>query len=319
MNVTHPRLFAIYRELRRIVPDLDSRRLEVKVGFDARAQQALTAATQEGMAEIGPLLAKGDDHAVVDAVVLGPDGAISARLGLDSASDQLASQIKGETYGLGRATGVLTSMSDELTPGVTAATALAESLNPQAIVLGQKVGLDRLEELLQSEGFQTTGVYPFLPLGAGVSGSPLLVAAVYSKFGYSHLGSIVIQPSLISEVRDLDSGAVLFRPQLRAIFTPEVCADVRNALEQCALSGTAHRLAPLARGARLNAKTGTAAFRGKNGQLEGRGGSWVVVNYNQTTIAIRIRWQSGRPFAPEGGQSAAVVAKHLIQRLRALN
>jgi hypothetical protein len=70
----------------------------------------------------------------------------------------------------------------------------------------------------------------------------------------------------------------------------------------------------------LNAKTGTAAFM-KDGVLVGNGGSWILVNDRRarSTVAVRVRWGSGRPFAPEGGRSAALVVYHLLPRLRALN
>jgi hypothetical protein len=59
----------------------------------------------------------------------------------------------------------------------------------------------------------------------------------------------------------------------------------------------------------------------RNGALVGNGGSWILVNdgASHTTIAVRVRWLSGRPFAPEGGKSAALVIEHLLPRLRAIN
>jgi membrane peptidoglycan carboxypeptidase len=318
--LSRPGLYVIFGELGRRAPRV-VRHLEVAVGVDTRAQAALDVSIAEAKDELASVVGRrADDQVVVDAVVLDESGAIRARAGLYMINGDGASQYKGEIYAEALARGHINAMEDEVLPGLSAAQALATSNNPAAESLATRVGLELYRAHLEGQGLRVTGPYPSIALGAGVDGSPLTAAAMFAKFGYASTGSIVEEPSLIVEVREVDAGRLLFAPRRRQVFAPGVCAEVRKALETCALSGTAKRLAPLAREGGLNAKTGTAAFI-KDGVLVGNGGSWILVNDRRarSTVAVRVRWGSGRPFAPEGGRSAALVVYHLLPRLRALN
>jgi membrane peptidoglycan carboxypeptidase len=319
--LNRPRLFVIFQQLRAIAPDLHRRHLEVTVGLEARAQQALEQSVHEARTEIlrltGP---QADDELLIDAVVL-RDGAVRAMAGSTTLQGDGASQYKGEIYALARARGVLSSMSEEIAPGLTARRALADSVNSSAINLAERIGLSVYQAHLEGQGLRVIGPYSPIALGAGVDGSPLSAAAMFAKFGYVRPGSISERPNVLVSVRDVDSGDVLFDHRWREVLSPTVCIEVRSALEECALSGTAKRLSSLARAGSISAKTGTSAFLNKRGRWEGRGGSWILLNDrpSRSTVAVRVRWKSGHPFIPEGGESAALVALYLLPRLRAIN
>jgi membrane peptidoglycan carboxypeptidase len=318
--LSRPGLYVIFRELGRRTPGI-TRHLDVTVGLDVRAQGALDNAVSEARNDLAMVVGQASiDRVAIDAVVLGETGAIRASSGLYTTPGDGASQYKGEIYAEALSRGLITSMSDDVLPGMSGTQALAHSDNKAAESLAGRVGLEFYQAHLEGQGLRVTGPYPSIALGAGVDGSPLTAAAMFAKFGYVSPGAIFEDPSLIAEVREAGSGQLVFAPVRRQVFPQSVCTKVRQALETCALSGTAHRLASLAKDGNLNAKTGTSAFR-KNGVLVGNGGSWILINDDpsRSTIAVRVRWQSGRPFAPEGGQSAALVISHLLPRLRAIN
>jgi membrane peptidoglycan carboxypeptidase len=319
--LSRPGLLMVFRELSRRAPG-DTRHMDVSVGLDSRAQAALDGAIEEARKEVTKVVGEGrnGERVVVDAVVLGETGAIRARAGLYATPGDGASHYKGEIYAAAIARGVISSMSQEVRQGLSGTDALATSDNKAAESLAGRVGLELYQAQLEGQGLRVTGPYPSIALGAGVDGSPLTAAAMFAKFDYAGPGSIFEEPSLLAEVREAGSNRLLFAPGRRRIFSPEVAAEVRKGLEACALKGTAARLAALARAGALNSKTGTAAFM-KDGVLVGNGGSWILVNDgpSRSTIAVRMRWSSGRPFAPNGGQSAALVALHLLPRLRAIN
>lgn len=319
-HLSRPGLFTVFRELERRAPGA-VRHLDVVVGLDARAQQALDAAVGEARRGLDAVAGRrAGDEVVVDAVVLGEYGAIRARAGMYATPGDGASQYKGEIYAEALAHGLIRSMSDEVLPGMNASVALYTSNNDAAEDLARKVGLELYRAHLEGQGLRVTGPFPSIALGAGVDGSPLTAAVMFNKFGYRSPGSIFEDPSLLAEVREAGNGKPVFAPRRRQLYQPAVCEEVRKALEACALKGTARVLAPLARAGALSAKTGTAAFM-KDGVLTGNGGSWTLVNDgpSRSTVAVRVRWRSGRPFAPNGGRSAALVALHLLPRLRAIN
>jgi hypothetical protein len=97
-----------------------------------------------------------------------------------------------------------------------------------------------------------------------------------------------------------------------------VALEVRRALEKVSTVGTAARaLSRLAAQAPIAAKTGTAGFH--HGTVwQGEGGSWCVSADSATGLvsAVRVRWISGHPFELEGGQSAAYVTRHFLEKAR---
>ncbi|HEY0404521.1 MAG TPA: transglycosylase domain-containing protein [Pyrinomonadaceae bacterium] len=320
-SLNRARLFIVFRELRRIVPNLDRRHLEVEVGLDTLAQEGLDQSLQEARREILRLTKRNaGDELLIDAVVLN-GGAVRAMAGSITLQGDGASQYKGEIYALARSRRVISSMADDVMPGLKASRALADSVNPGAISLAERIGLEVYQAHLETQGLRVVGPYAPIALGAGVDGSPLTAASMFAKFGYERPGYIVERPNIIATARDANSGAVLFDQRWRAMVSPSICIEVRRALEECALSGTARLLSELARAGSISAKTGTSAFLNKRGQWEGRGGSWILLNdgLSRSTIAVRVRWKSGQPFIPEAGKSAALVALHLLPRLRAIN
>jgi membrane peptidoglycan carboxypeptidase len=319
-HLTRPGLFTVFRELERRVPGA-VRHLDVGVGLDGRAQRALDFAVAEARKDLAAAASgRVGDEIVIDAVVLGESGAIRARAGLYTTPGDGASQYKGEIYAVALERGLIHAISDEVSPGMSASAALSTSNNPAAMDLARKIGLELYRAHLEGQGLRVTGPFPSIALGAGVDGSPLTAAAMFNKFGYTSPGSVFEDPSLLAEVHEAESGRPVFAPRRRQLLQPGVCAEVRKALEACALKGTAHVLAPLARAGAVSAKTGTSGFV-KEGVLTGNGGSWILVNDgpSRSTVAVRVRWRSGHPFAPNGGRSAALVALHLLPRLRAIN
>ena len=305
------------------VPDAAERHLEAWSADDSRLQGMLASAASRTLDELRPRLQEGrypDDAVLVDAIVLNRDGDVVAQIGLPTASGGMASQIKPENYALWLSQDPRRNMNQIVgATRMTAAQGLSQSNNQVAMAVANQTGLDRLVEHLRSQGYHVIGPFEPIVLGAGVTGSPWLVAGNLYKFGYAQPG-YRITPSVLSRVADARTGAVLFEPERSAVFSPAVARQVRSAMEQVSLEGTAHKaLHALAVASPIAAKTGTAGFY-RNGQWLGDGGSWCTAVDSATgmTVVVRIRWSSGHPFELEGGQSAAYIVSKFFVASRVL-
>jgi membrane peptidoglycan carboxypeptidase len=302
-------------------PDFRNRHLVADTAYDGRIQ----AAVEKAVAAITPELRRrlpgkwdAGDAIDTDAVIVERGGGIVARHGLVTIPGGMASNLKPELYGLALELGALGNLDERARgAGVPAWLALAQSRNRESVLLGVQTGLARYAGHLRSQGYFVTAPVPAIVLGAGVTGSPLLVAGNFIKFGYSNPG-VRVEPGLIVRLTDAASGAALYTLPRTGVFRSETATAVRNALERVSTMGTArHALAALASAAPIAAKTGTAGFF-RRGHWMGEGGSWCVAVDSATglTIAVRVRWHSGHPFQLEGGQSAALIVRQIIADAR---
>lgn len=317
--VNVPRVPQILSELSALAPGDASTRLDVYVESGSPLQAHLVNAARLTVEQLAPRLQRirrPDDELEVDATVLAPDGAIAAEIGLASIPGGMASHLKPEFYALWVQAGH--SMDDPV-PGFrfTATHALAFSNNDAAKAVVARLGLKRVAGHLRSQGYFVLGPYLPIALGAGVTGSPRVVAGNFYKFGYQQPGHRIV-PRWISRVVD-DSGAVLYEIESMPVFPPAVVLPVRSALERAARDGTGRKALRDLASQGIAMKTGTAGFF-RHGKWLGEGGSWCVAADRVTglTIAVRVRWKSGRPFQLEGGSSAAFVVRHFIESARVL-
>jgi cell division protein FtsI/penicillin-binding protein 2 len=99
----------------------------------------------------------------------------------------------------------------------------------------------------------------------------------------------------------------------------QTAQEIRGALERTPVDGTGKKCRDLALAAPLAMKTGTAAFIDKKRKkLVGEGGSWTLASDSVTGVvmATRVRYASGHPFAPNGGDSAILVVRHFLEAYR---
>jgi|SRR5579872_31713 len=314
---------SLFEAVRKVVPEAHARHLEVAVHEDAALEAVLMKAVRDGIAEFTPRLPvrqHHDDHVDVDAVLIDGSGAILAQTGLVNEPDDMASQIKPEHYALALQEGILTSMHERI-PGRhdLAEDGLAHSINEDAYAVARAIGLPKVVEHLRTQGYHVVGPYLPVVIGAGVTGSPMLVAGNFLKFSYDRPGYRV-EASPIASITDANTGAVLYEPARARVFRPEVAEQVRSAMEKVSSHGTAARqLSRLTEEHPIAAKTGTAGFF-RRGYWQGRGGSWCIAIDSATgyITTVRVRWRSGRPLELEGGSSAALIVREVIAGSRVL-
>jgi membrane peptidoglycan carboxypeptidase len=306
------------------VPDAAARYLEVWSAADPRLQEVLASAAFAALKQLRPRIPYArhpDDEVVVDAIVLDPDGGVAAQFGLPTVSGGMASHLKPEIYGVWLTLGPSRSMKSVVAgAGMTAEQGLYRSNNDVARAVARQSGLDHVVDHLRTQGYHVIGTFEPIVLGAGVTGSPWLVAGNLQKFGYAHPGDRVT-PSAVSRITDQNTGTVLFEPEISSVFAPAVAEQVRSAMERVSLDGTGRRaLHSLAVIAPIAAKTGTAGFY-RRGTWQGEGGSWCLAIDRATglTTVVRMRWSSGRPFELEGGQSAAIVVAKFVTSSRVIS
>ncbi len=322
-NMRLPHAASVFDTVTARVPDAAQRHLSVTLKLDEQLQAALAEAIPEAEAAVQPRLSGHQRHGdtlATDVVVIHEDGAVAALAGLASVSGGMASNLKPEFYALWLELNAGRSMGQRLHGlRITAADALTRSYNPGAEEVVRQIGLGRVVAHLRSQGYSVLGPFEPVVLGAGVTGSPWLVAGNFVKFGYSTPGYRV-QPSLVARISDVVTGAVLFEPEKERVFSARVAVEVRTSLERVGTVGTARGpLHGLASASAIAAKTGTAGFF-RRGRWNGPGGSWCVAADKSTglIIAVRMRWTSGAPLEVEGGKSAALVVANFLGRARGL-
>jgi membrane peptidoglycan carboxypeptidase len=321
-NMRLPHAASVLNAVAARVPDAAQRHLDVILELDEQLQAALAAAIAEAEPEVR-LRLRGElrgDTLATDVVVIREDGAVAALAGLASVSGGMASNLKPEFYALWLELNAGRSMGQRLHGlRMTAAEALTRSYNPGAEEVAREIGLGRVVGHLRSQGYSVLGPFEPIVLGAGVTGSPWLVAGNFVKFGYSTPGYRV-QPSLVARISDAATGAVLFEPEKERVFSARAAVEVRSSLEKVGTVGTARGpLHALASASPVAAKTGTAGFF-RRGRWQGEGGSWCIAADKATglVMAVRMRWASGAPLEIEGGKSAALVVAKFLARARGI-
>ena len=198
------------------VSNPDQMHLVAETDLDDRIQRILGEAARKTARELQPRLPSrghAGDRIEVDAIVISTQGGIIATRGLATIPGGMASQLKPELYALALERGVLNSLKASARGArIPAWVALAKSRNKEAILLAHQTGLGNYAAHLQTQGYGVRGVWEPMVLGAGVTGSPLLVAGNFAKFGYSAPG-VRLEPHLIRRLSDGESGEVLFSRQ----------------------------------------------------------------------------------------------------------
>jgi cell division protein FtsI/penicillin-binding protein 2 len=167
---------------------------------------------------------------------------------------------------------------ERATQTFTVAQILKYSSNVGAVTLAQKLGETGLARWVEKFGFgKPTGIdFPGespglvlpvehwsgstignVPIGQGISVTPLQMAAVYATVAN---GGVWVQPHLVNRVR----GRAAFRPEKRRIMSPAVNKQVKEMLTDVVADGTGTEAAIL--GYTVAGKTGTAQ------KPDGRGG-----------------------------------------------
>ena len=157
------------------------------------------------------------------------------------------------------------------TEQLTTTQILAHSSNIGAVKIGMLLGANRLSDWIRQFGFgavtgvdlpgEEKGIVPpvalwsgssigNIPIGQGVSVTPLQIAAAYAAIAN---GGLLIQPHIVSSV----GGAPTPAPTVRRILTPAVATDLRHMLKDVlGPNGTASEIK--IPGYELAGKTGTA-------------------------------------------------------------
>jgi cell division protein FtsI/penicillin-binding protein 2 len=157
------------------------------------------------------------------------------------------------------------------TEQLTTTQILAHSSNIGAVKIGMLLGANRLSDWIRQFGFgaptgvdlpgEEKGIVPpvaqwsgssigNIPIGQGVSVTPLQIAAAYAAIAN---GGLLIQPHIVSSVGGTPTPA----PTVRRILTPGVAADLRHMLKDVlGPNGTASEIK--IPGYELAGKTGTA-------------------------------------------------------------
>ena len=161
-------------------------------------------------------------------------------------------------------------------PNMTAETVVSESSNIGAYMLAKKIGREKFYEYLRAFGFGSrTGVniagesagilfppstwaeiqFSNIAFGHGIAVSPIQLVTALSAIAN---GGKLMQPWLISEIRDKDGNVVREgKPvERRQVISEKTARQVRQAMERVITEGTAKRA--YVGGYRVGGKTGTA-------------------------------------------------------------
>lgn len=161
-------------------------------------------------------------------------------------------------------------------PNMTAETVVSESSNIGAYMLAKKIGRDKFYEYLKAFGFGSrTGIniagesagilfppsswaeiqFSNIAFGHGIAVSPIQLVTALSAIAN---GGTLMQPWLISEIRDKDGNLVQEGNPVerRRVISEKTARQVRQAMERVVTEGTAKRA--YVGGYRVGGKTGTA-------------------------------------------------------------
>src|SRR5205823_1581986 len=133
-------------------------------------------------------------------------------------------------------------------------TALAESNNPAAVVLQQRVGREEVLRLASDAGLRGLPDVPSLALGTGVA-SPIDLTAAYTVFPG---GGEVVRPRGLAQVFDANGYLVRERPTVRTrILSEPVAFQMVSMLRDVVDAGTAGAARSLGVVGSVGGKTGT--------------------------------------------------------------
>jgi penicillin-binding protein 1B len=183
--------------------------------------------------------------------------------------------LNGLTLGDGQTFTALTELNDdtttfmfdgkEYTPGnfekneypgmVSAATALAHSLNIATISLGQQVGFENVAALARSAGVVNARGTPSVAIGT-YSATPIDMAGAYTVFAN---GGVHINPWMLSSVRNASGDIVAdYAPEAKQVLDPRTAYLTQSLMEGVMNYGTAAGVRSRGLTAPAAGKTGTS-------------------------------------------------------------
>ncbi|TCS84419.1 stage V sporulation protein D [Tepidibacillus fermentans] len=209
------------------------------------------------------------------------------------------------------------------------------SCNPGFVVMGQKLGGDKLYSYIKNFGFgEKTGIDLYgeqkgilfnqksmlnsvnlatTSFGQGVSVTPIQqVAAVAAAIN----GGKLLTPHLLKEVRDPETGDVLktIQPQIkRQVISPETSKQVRQTLESVVSNGTGRNA--YIDGYRIGGKTGTAQKVGPNGGYLDNNYIVSFIGFapaDKPEVVIYVAIDNPKGTVQFGGTVAAPIVKNII-------
>jgi 1A family penicillin-binding protein len=188
---------------------------------------------------------------------------------------------------------------------MTLRTALMQSTNVPAVILGRKVGVDKVVELCRRLGFKSPILaVPSLPLGS-VDVTPLEMAGAYATFASNGWHS---EPTTIVRVTDSKGNVILDNvPKPQLILDPWATASLTSVLQGVISSGTGK-----------SAAIGRPAA-GKTGTTDNERNVWFVGYVPQLATAVWIGDDSNRALGKgiTGGHYAAPVWRDfMLQALK---
>ncbi|AFY78337.1 MAG: penicillin-binding protein 1A [Hydrococcus sp. C42_A2020_068] len=184
-------------------------------------------------------------------------------------------------------------------------TALTQSTNIPAVILGQRVGVDKVVEVCRRLGFKSPLLaVPSLPLGS-VDVTPLEMAGAYATFASNGWHS---DPTVIVRVTDSQGNVMLDNtPKPKLVLDPWATASLTSVLQGVIASGTA-RSAAIGRPA-----------AGKTGTTDSERNVWFVGYVPQLSTAVWIGDDTNRTLGKgiTGGHYAAPIWRDfMIQALK---
>jgi penicillin-binding protein 1B len=156
--------------------------------------------------------------------------------GVFTALTQLEDEPTTFTYDNGRQTYTPNNFKGDFRGEVTAAYALAHSLNNATIELGQKVGFDNVAALARASGITNARGTPSVSLGS-YNATPIDMAGAYTVFANN---GVHLTPWMLASVRNPNGDIVSdFSPEAKQVMDPRAAYLTQSLLEGAMTYGTA--------------------------------------------------------------------------------
>jgi penicillin-binding protein 1B len=148
--------------------------------------------------------------------------------GVFTALTQLTDEPTTFTYDNGRQTYTPNNFKSDFRGDVTAAYALAHSLNNATIQLGQMVGFDNVAALARAAGVSSARGTPSVSIGA-YDATPIDMAGAYTIFANN---GVHLNPWMLASVRNTNGDIVSdFSPEAKQVLDPRVAYLTQSLLE----------------------------------------------------------------------------------------
>jgi len=175
--------------------------------------------------------------------------------GVFTALTQLNDEETTFTYDNGRQTYTPKNLISGYKGDVTAAYALAHSLNAATVQLGQMVGFDNVAALARSSGIISARGTPSVAIGTYVA-TPIDMAGAYTVFANS---GVHLTPWMLASVRNANGDIVTdFSPEAKQVMDPRAAYLTQSLLEGVMNYGTAANVRGHGFTAPAAGKTGTS-------------------------------------------------------------